>query len=70
MLWVYGHNIFCNSFSTGIIFRRQILTSKVGLRAERVIVGSPSVTLVQRYSDIGHCLLGGNDGDGCKENDR
>ena len=35
MLWVYGHyKVY--SFSAGIDFRRQILTSKVDPRTERV----------------------------------
>ena len=36
MLWFYGHDIFFNSFSAGTVFRRQILTSKDGPRAEKV----------------------------------
>ena len=36
MLWIYDHYHFCNSFSVGIVFRRQILTSKGDPRAARV----------------------------------
>ena len=36
MLWVYGYYKYFNSFSAGIVFRRQILMSKDGPRAERV----------------------------------
>ena len=36
MLWVYGHYKYFNSFSAGIDFRRQILTSKVDPRTEMV----------------------------------
>ena len=37
MSWVYGHYNFLNlSFSVGTVFRRNILTSKDGPRAERV----------------------------------
>ena len=32
MLWVYGHYKYFNSFSAGIDFRRQHLTSKVDPR--------------------------------------
>ena len=36
MLWVYSLYKYFNSFSESTAFRRQILTSKDGLRAERV----------------------------------
>ena len=36
MLWVYGHYKQFKSYSAGIDFRRQNLTSKVGPRADRV----------------------------------
>ena len=35
MLWVYGHYKLFTSFSAGTVFRRQILTSKDGPRAEK-----------------------------------
>ena len=38
MLWVYGHYEYFNSYSAGIDFRRQILTSKIDPRAVRVKV--------------------------------
>ena len=55
MLRVYGHYNFFNSFNAGVVFRRQILTSKDGLRAERskpanmrrwagVVDGGPTLT--------------------------
>ena len=34
--YVYGHYKYCYSYSAGIDFRRQILTTKVDLRAIRV----------------------------------
>ena len=43
MLWVYGHYNYCNSFSAGIVYRREILMSKDGPRTERV---HPSTTKV------------------------
>ena len=36
MVWSYGRYKLLNSFSAGTVFRRQILTSKVGLRTEKV----------------------------------
>ena len=36
VLWVYGHYKYFYSYSAGIDFRRQILTSKVDPRTERV----------------------------------
>ena len=36
MLWVYGHYKYVYSYSAGIDFRRQSLTSKVDSRAVRV----------------------------------
>ena len=36
MLWVSGSEKYFNSFSAGIVFISQNLTSKVGPRAERV----------------------------------
>ena len=36
MSWVYEHSKYFNILSGGIIFRRQILTSKDGPHAERV----------------------------------
>ena len=41
MLWVYDHYNVFTSFTAGIDFRRQILTSKVNLRAERVKMIGP-----------------------------
>ena len=39
MLWVYGLYNFRNSFSAVIVYRRDILTSKVDPRAVRLNVG-------------------------------
>ena len=36
MLWVYDHYNLFNSFSAGIVYRRQILTSEDGARAEGI----------------------------------
>ena len=36
MLWVFDHYKYFDSYSAGIDFRRQKLTSKVGPRAVRV----------------------------------
>ena len=36
MLWVYDHYKYFYSYSAGIVFIRQILTTKVDPRAERV----------------------------------
>ena len=36
MLWVHGHYKLFYSFTAGTVFRRQILTSQDGPRAERV----------------------------------
>ena len=47
MLWVYGHYKYFDSFSAGIDFRRQNLTSKVDPRAVSVNTQLSSTLLVQ-----------------------
>ena len=61
MLWIYDHYKVLHSFSAGIdVFRHQILTSLVSLRAERVnrlnlvgLVSSKHETLTQFCFNVG-----------------
>ena len=51
MLWVDDHYKYFNSYSAGIDFRRQILTSKVYLRAVRVNPYSSDVFFLYKSRD-------------------
>ena len=50
VLWVYGRYKYVNSFSAGTVFRRQILTSKDGPRADRF--GIASVCILNALSSL------------------
>ena len=59
MLWVYGHNKYVPSYSAGIDFRRQILTSKVDPRAVRAWCKCTTCNSKTDHGPVCFCNLSG-----------
>ena len=58
MLLFYGHYIYVYSYSAGIDFRRQILTSKVDPRTVRVKAVLPECVVFAALGDTVHAVSG------------